>query len=170
MTEKVIRKASCPVLTVPPRAQATSQLPFRRILCPIDFSASSTRALQFALSIAQEAEADLHLLHVIEWPADRQPPRLPGFNLPEYRVYRESEALAELSKLVPAPAHDWCQPTMRVVDGRPYEQILQVAASSGVDLIVIGVHGRNALDLMIFGSTTNPVIRGATCPVLTIRS
>ena len=170
VTEKVVRKASCPVLTVPPRSHATSQLPFRRILCPIDFSASSARALHFALSIAQEAEADLHLLHVIEWPSDRQSPPLPGFNLPEYHVYRESEALAELDKLVPAPARDWCQPKMRVLPGRPYEQVLQVAATGSIDLIVIGVHGRSALDLMIFGSTTNQVIRGASCPVLTIRS
>jgi nucleotide-binding universal stress UspA family protein len=170
VTEKVIRKASCPVLTVPPRAQAASQLPFRRILCPIDFSASSTRALEFALSIAQEAQADLHLVHVIEWPEGRQPPPLPGFNLPEYHVYRESEALGELDKLVPASARDWCQPTLRVVHGKPYEQVVQLSASGSIDLVVIGVHGRNALDLMIFGSTTNQVIRGAACPVLTIRS
>ena len=97
-------------------------------------------------------------------------PSLPGFNLPEYRVYRESEALAELDTLVPAAAREWCQPTMRVLHGRPYEQVLQAAATSSVDLIVVGVHGRTALDLMIFGSTTNQVIRGASCPVLTIRS
>ena len=170
VTEKVIRKASCPVMTVPPRAHATSQLPFRRILCPIDFSASSTRALQFALSLAQESDAELHLVHVIEWPADRQPPPLPAFNLPEYRVYREHDALAELDRLVPASARDWCRPAMRVVHGRAYEHVLQVAATDAIDLIVIGVHGRNALDVMIFGSTTNQVIRLATCPVLTIRS
>jgi len=170
VTEKVIRKASCPVMTVPPRAHATSQLPFRRILCPIDFSASSTRALQFALSLAQESEADLHLVHAIEWPADRRSPPLPGFNLPEYRVYREREALTELDKLVPASARDWCQPALHVLHGRAYEQALQVAATDNIDLIVIGVHGRNALDVMIFGSTTNQVIRGASCPVLTIRS
>jgi nucleotide-binding universal stress UspA family protein len=170
VTEKVIRKASCPVLTVPPRAHATSHLPFRRILCPLDFSASSKRALQFALAMARDARAELHLVHVVEWPPDSPPPPpFPAFNLPEYRVYRESEALAELDKLVPSWLRDR-QPVLDVVRGRAYEQVLHLAATDGTDVIVIGVHGRNALDVMIFGSTTNQVIRGATCPVLTIRS
>jgi nucleotide-binding universal stress UspA family protein len=64
----VLRKARCPVLTVPPRAQATSRLPFRRVLCAIDFSEASLGALQFAASLIQESGAALTLLHVLEWP------------------------------------------------------------------------------------------------------
>src|SRR5580765_3029647 len=58
-TEKVLRKATCPVLTVPPRARATSKLPFKRLLCPVDFSDSSRAALDFAFSLAQEGDAEL---------------------------------------------------------------------------------------------------------------
>jgi nucleotide-binding universal stress UspA family protein len=169
VTEKVVRKATCPVLTVPPRAHATSRLPFRRVLCPVDFSQASIQALGVALSIAQEAQADLHLVHVLEWPVDQEPPALPSFNVPAYRVYREKEAAVELERLIPAEARAWCQPGIRLLHGKPYEQILALAGEQAIDLIVIGVHGRNALDLMLFGSTTNQVIRGATCPVLTIR-
>ena len=68
--EKVLRKATCPVLTVPPHARATSKLPFKRILCPVDFSDSSRAALDFAFSLAQEGDAELTILHVFEWPAD----------------------------------------------------------------------------------------------------
>jgi nucleotide-binding universal stress UspA family protein len=169
VTEKVVRKAGCPVLTVPPRSHATSRQPFQRILCPIDFSPPSAAALHLALSLAQEAEARLMLLHVLEWPIGHEPPPLPTFNVPEYRIYREKEAAAELERLVPATAHDWCEPSTHLVHGKPYEQVLAFAGDHGVDLIVIGVHGRNALDVAMFGSTTNQVIRGATCPVLTLR-
>jgi nucleotide-binding universal stress UspA family protein len=169
VTEKVVRKASCPVLTVPPRAHATSRLPFRRILCPIDFSPSSAAALGHALSIAQEAQAELLLVHVLEWPIGREPASIPGFNVAEYHVYREKEAAAELAKMIPSSVRDWCTPSTQLVHGKPYEQILALAGDRGVDLIVIGVHGRGALDMALFGSTTNQVIRGARCPVLTIR-
>ena len=119
--------------------------------------------------MAQEAEAELLLLHVLEWPIGHEPPVLPTFNVAEYHIYREREAAAELEKMVPPSARDWCTPTAHLVHGKPYEQVLAFAGDRGVDLIVIGVHGRSALDVTLFGSTTNQVIRGARCPVLTIR-
>ena len=68
VTEKVLRKAPCPVLTVPPRAHNTSALPFKKILAAVDFSDSSLAALGAALSVAQEADAQLTILHVLDWP------------------------------------------------------------------------------------------------------
>src|SRR5215471_2297226 len=68
VTEKVLRRAACPVLTVPPRAHATSQLPFRRLLCAVDFSDASLDAVRSAVSLADESGAALTLLHVLEWP------------------------------------------------------------------------------------------------------
>ena len=130
ITEKVVRKAGCPVLTVPPRAHATSRLPFRRILCPIDFLPASAAGLRFALSMAQEAEAELLLLHVLEWPIGHEPPPLPTFNVPEYRIYREREAAAELEQLVPSSARDWCEPSTHLVHGKPYEQVARVCRRS----------------------------------------
>ena len=73
VTEKVLRQAACPVLTVPPRARATSRLPFKHLLCAVDFSDWSVAALEFARSIAEEAGASLTLLHVVEWPW-KEPP------------------------------------------------------------------------------------------------
>ena len=176
VTERVLRKAPCPVLTVPPRAQSTSQLPFRRLLCAIDFSDSARNALQFAVSLANESDARLTLLHVLEWPWEEPPPPnladLPaeqGAALAEYRRYREKMALTELEKTAGLTrlAHS---PTVRLRNGKPYRQILDVAQDEASDLIVIGVHGRNPMDLMFFGSTANQVVRRASCPVLTIRS
>ncbi len=70
VTEKVLRNAVCPVLTVPPRAETAAKLPFRRILCPVDFSVPSLAALQTAFSMAEEADARLIVLHVVDWPDD----------------------------------------------------------------------------------------------------
>jgi nucleotide-binding universal stress UspA family protein len=169
VTEKVLRRAKAPVLTVPPLARTTSQLPYRRILCPVDFSESSLAALDFAFSLAQESNAELTLLHVFEWPAEDVPIDTPPSRVPESRQEIEREAMTRLNDLVPASVRDWCRPATRVSHGKAYREILGVATEDRADLIVIGVHGRNAVDLMLFGSTTNQVVRRATCPVLTIR-
>jgi nucleotide-binding universal stress UspA family protein len=176
VAEKVLRRALCPVLTVPPLAHSTSQLPFTRLLCAVDFSDSSLTALQYAVSLAEEADARLTVLHVLEWPWEEPPPprleELPfeqASALAEYRRYCEKAAAARLATLVPASIGASHSPTTQVRHGKPYVQILQVAADEGSDLIVMGVRGRNTLDMMLFGSTANQVVRRATCPVLTLR-
>jgi nucleotide-binding universal stress UspA family protein len=175
VTEKVLRKATCPVLTVPPRAQATSQLPFKRLLCAVDFSDASLDAVRSALSLTQESGSTLTLLHVLEWPWEEPPPpqleQLPveqGFALAEFRRYSEESAKKRLESLIP-PSVPTSRVSTRLINGKPYVQILHVAAEEQADLIVLGVYGRNPLDLALFGSTTNQVVRRATCPVLTIR-
>jgi len=176
VTERVLRKASCAVLTVPPRAQGTSRLPFRRLLCAVDFSDASLMALQDAFSLAQESDAELTILHVIEWPW-REPPPPSTSDLPpaqasalaEYRRYCEQSATARLRSLVPDALATMRLPATRISHGKPYVETLRLAAEETADLIVIGVHGRNPLDLQLFGSTANQLVRRATCPVLTVR-
>lgn len=169
VAEKVLRKATGPVLTVPPRARATSRLPFKQLLCPVDFSDSSLAALTFAFSLAQEGDAELTIVHVLEWTAEDEPLAARHFSVPEYLQDRERDAVVKLRGLVPSTVSEWCHPTTRIAHGKPYREILGIATEEGADLIVMGVHGRNALDLMLFGSTTNQVVRRATCPVLTLR-
>jgi nucleotide-binding universal stress UspA family protein len=172
VTEKVLRKASCPVLTVPPPAAAPAsgalQL-FKRILCPMDFSASSLKALEYALSLAKEADAEL-LMHVIEGLADVahwQQPINPS--ILEYLRLSERNALTRLRDVVPKDAHAWCRPHEILMTGKPYEEILRTARDQDVHLIVMGVYGRSPIDLLFFGSTTNHVVRASTCPVLTLK-
>jgi nucleotide-binding universal stress UspA family protein len=169
VTEKVLRKAPCPVLTVPPRAQVTSTLPFKRVLCAIDFSESSIAALEYAFSLAQEGDADLTLLHVFEWPTESEAPYTGTFDMARYRRDVEQQATEQLSKLVPDSVRTWCTPHTRFGHGKAYREILSVGAQESADIIVMGVHGRNVIDRMLFGSTTHQVIRHATCPVLTLR-
>ena len=74
-----------------------------------------------------------------------------------------------LEALVPASARGSQPPATRLSNGKAYVQILDVANDEDSDLIVIGVHGRNPIDMMLFGSTANQIVRRASCPVLTLR-
>ena len=168
VVEQVLHRSPCPVMTVPPRAAATAKIPYTRLLCPVDFSESSLSALRFASSIARESDARLTILNVLDWPRDDEL-LMERFDAPEFRQLVEKRAHERLDALVTDDMRVWCKPVTKIGYGKPYRQILEIADSDGADLIVIGVRGRNPLDLTLFGSTTNHVIRRASCPVLTIR-
>lgn len=169
VTEKVLRNAACPVLTVPPKAATASTLPFKRLLCPVDFSAPSLQALQAALSLAEEADAELTVLNVIDWPDD-ETFLVETFDSPDMRQQLEARTRQRLEAFIPDDARVWSRPSTTVVTGKPHREIISAANGMHADLIIIGVHGRNALDVRLFGSTTNQVVRRALCPVLTIRA
>jgi nucleotide-binding universal stress UspA family protein len=168
VAEKVLRKATTPVMTVPPASATSAKVPYTRLLCPIDFSESSLAALRFAFSLAKEADASLTLLRAFEWPPDDEL-LADRFNVAAFRGALEEDARARLEALVTDDVRVWCKPTTRVVHGKPYRQILEAAEREGTDLIVMGVRGRNPVDLALFGSTANHVVRRAPCPVLTLR-
>lgn len=175
VTEKVLRKAACPVLTVPPHTRSRWQLPFKHVLCALDFSDASLDAVRSALSLAEESGASLTLLHVLEWPWAEPPapalgelPHEQGVALAEFRRFLEASAGKRLESLIP-DASRVSRVTTTIRSGKPYLQILDVAAQEQADLIVIGVHGRSPVDLALLGSTTNQVVRRAACPVLTLR-
>lgn len=169
VTEKVLRNAGCPVMTVPPRAATAAKLPFTRLLCPIDFSGASIEALNVALSLAEEADAELTVLNVVDWPDD-QTFLVEAFGSADMRKQLEAQTLEQIGALIPGEARVWSRPSSKVAIGTPHREIVSAANGMAADLIVIGVHGRNALDVTLFGSTTNQVVRRASCPVLTIRS
>jgi nucleotide-binding universal stress UspA family protein len=170
IAEKVLRKACCPVLTVPPHAPDAvprDVVSIQRILCPVDFSRSSRRALEYAASLAQEAHARLTVLHVLELPPDLS--ELPYSGLAEYRNDQFQKARKHLSEAVKVSVPPACPVDELVLVGRVHREVLRVASEQGVDLIAMGIQGRGAVDLMFFGSTANHVVREATCPVLTLR-
>ncbi len=171
ITEKVLRKASCPVMVVPPRAgdvASSDTVQFKRILCPVDFSDSSITALTYAISMAEEADAHLTALHVVELPAGLYEASA-MFDTAEFRAAAEAASLRQLGALVPESARLYCQIETIVSEGRTSTEILRLAADRKSDLIVMGVSGRGAVDRMVFGSNTHRVIQSASCPVLTIR-
>jgi nucleotide-binding universal stress UspA family protein len=171
VAERVLRKAPCPVLTVPRSVSATDPdrpLVFKKIICPIDFSEGSIEGLKYALSLAQENDACLTLLHVLER-SEAEPAGDTPFSVPESLQYLAGFASDRLTAVVPPAAAQWCRLEKMVLAGKPYREILRLAGERNADLIVMGVLGRNAVDLALFGSTTQHVVRSARCPVLTTR-
>ena len=167
--EKVLRKAGCPVMTVPPKApdsMARGPVPFTQILCAVDFSDSSKIALDYAMSLARESHAALALVHVIETRPlyyDFMPPT--AIDLTAWI----EEARTGLRQMVPDGVRSSCAVTEVVREGTPYREIVALATELDSDLIVLGVRGRGTADLFFFGSTTHHVIREAGCAVLTLR-
>lgn len=174
VTEKVMRKAPCPVMTVPPPAAGLHPLGsvlYSRILCPIDFSGASLHALRHALSLAQESKARLTVMHAIEWAApDTAEARPTWFDVPEFERHMEHDARERMRLLLPEDARDWCEVEQILSWGRPWREILREAEERQSELIVMGVRGRGALDLAVFGSTTQHVVRAARCPVMVIHT
>jgi CPA2 family monovalent cation:H+ antiporter-2 len=177
VTEKVVRKSPCPAMVVP-ALTATAAGPGLirggrpRVLCAVDFSDASLAALEYAISLSEEADANLLLLHSIEMPPELREhiPVAPDFNVDRRHAEARAECLARLRALVPPSVRIYCRVDTAVAEGAAYRQILRTATEQPADLIVMGAHGRGALDLLLFGSNTARVIRAATCPVLIVPS
>lgn len=172
VTERVLRKAGCPVLTVPRLSPSAAASPaaWTTIVSPVDFSPSSLAAVDNALSLAQQADARLILLHVVEWFLDEAAAAGASPEFGRYYQALQDEARERLRALVPVDARDWCRAEEVIAGGKPYERILETARQAQANLIVIGAQGRSGLGLAVFGSTTQHVVRAATCPVLSVRS
>ena len=165
VAEEIFRTVTCPVLTVGPRSNAARGAAdqFREILYATDFSPESQVAAAYAVSLAQEFQSRLVLLHVI-------PDFKAGDLISPHEVATSSENL--LRKLVPPEAQAWCKPEYFVERGDPAEKILEFASLRETDLIVLGVRPEKgvpgaATHLPI--ATVHKVVAHATCPVHTVR-
>jgi nucleotide-binding universal stress UspA family protein len=169
VTERVIRHTSCPTMIVPPHAHdVVPEGPVRygTILCAVDFSEPSIRAVEYALNLAEESDADLRLLHVL-LPVSAEMKELAS-SFEELRLQIEGDRLRRLGDLIPDDATTYCTVHTALRQGAVHREILAAAAEQPADLIVMGARGRGALDAAIFGSNTARVARAAGCPVLVV--
>lgn len=173
VTERLMRVLSCPLMVVhSPEHQfvnpVNQQIRLKKILVGCDFSPDSDLAFQHALSLAQEFEAGLHLVHVIE-PSVYKDLTKPDNTLGEEIQQGVHDRLTEkLLAMVPEDARHWCAPKTRILQGQPYEELGQYAKTEDVDLIVLGVRGHGLIKTLFLGSTTDRVVRQAPCPVLSV--
>lgn len=168
--ESVSRHASCPVLVMhnDERESISGELEIglNSVLVAYDFSDYAELALKYGLSLAQEHQAELHLIHVL-------PPR--SVNDPEIAWYpSEGEsvyhtAARRLQRVVPPEVHLWCTVRNIVSEGQPYREILAYAEKNNIDLICLGAHGVGFGMRALFGSNVDRVLRQSPCPVLVAR-
>jgi len=164
VTEKVLRKARCPVLAVrkpahvfPPPGGEPDLVQLHRILYCTDFSDNSEQAWDYAVSLAAEYNAELTLLNVLDETAGE-------VDIENVIV----KVLERLEKRISPEARKNGKAKAAVRIGQAYQQIIQLAMESQTDLIIMGVRGRNALNLAVFGSTTYRVVQLGPCPVLVV--
>jgi nucleotide-binding universal stress UspA family protein len=187
-TERVVRLAPCPVLSVQTGYDEemqnaikslddlmdTSENAKRLILLPTDFSEPSMLANKYAISLAKEYETELIVIHVIENVAELS--LTSGVDLPSYHtatIYYD-----ELLKTAQIRIKDICDQakergikvTDRILYGNPRHEILGVAESENVNMIVMGTHGRRGFSRLINGSVAEAVVRNAKCSVLSVKN
>jgi nucleotide-binding universal stress UspA family protein len=164
VTERVLRRARCPVLAVRKPAHHLKNsahdpepIHLRKILLCTDFSDHARHASKYALSMAKEYGAELTLLHVLEhFPSSTDLPNA------------TTEALKQLEQVVAAHERNSYIVNHVVRVGKPYQQIIQFAVETQTDLAIMGVRGCGAFDTCVFGSTTYRVVQLGPCPVLAV--
>jgi len=152
-----------------PASRKPRSLSLRCILVPIDFSGHSRNALRYAIPMARQFGATLHLVYVVEptiYPADL------GFGQVVYPNFEDElveKGGAELRELVRTEIKRSVTATTTVRTGKPHQELLLEAEAAKADMIVMATHGHTGVEHMLFGSTAERIVRNARCPVLTIR-
>ena len=170
--ESICRTAPCPVLVthaseVEWAGRTTNDIGFERVLVAYDYSTDSELALSYGLSLAQEYQAELHLIHVLPLRVRAEAPEIaympfgfePSFN----------ETASRLNSAVPGGARLWCDIKHAVREGHPYREVLAYAEEQDIDLICMGASGTGFGMRALFGSNADRVLRQAQCPVFIAR-
>lgn len=144
------------------------RMPWKKVLCPIDFSEPARAAMTAAIELCRHFDGDLTLFHSYQ---------LPGYTLPEGSVVASPKMLQELADSAERHLAEWRglatqQGAPRVSTakavGEPAVEIVEFARETRQDLLVLGTHGRTGLRHALVGSIAERVVRRAGCPVLTV--
>ena len=140
----------------------------QHVLVPIDFSATADRALAYAIALGQQFHARLTLLHVLDLTPVTMDEMTAGVAA-TYLEAQETEAQRLLQASLERVQRAGLQGESLLVQGTPTQTIIDTAAEQGVDLIIMGTHGRTGLAHMFLGSVAEHVVRQGPCPVLVVR-
>lgn len=177
VTSRLVKILACPLLVLHARekdmeAPVKAGIKLEQILVGCDFSRDSGLAFDYALGLAQEFQTRLHMVHVTR-PVDIRPV-IPGeLGALDYIAAQKTVDPAELEKrlsdMVPEDSRNFCTPVTAVLEGEPYQALLEYAKKENIDMIVLGIRGHGLLEQFLVGSTTDRVISRAACPVLAVR-
>lgn len=144
-------------------------LPFKKILCPTDFSEPACRAIKAAGEMAEMFSAELILIHVVgPVPVLETPTGLASFDVAAYQRELSGSARESLQMRLDNYVPKSVTSRMLVIHGEAAHEVVRVANEENMDLIVLSSHGESGWRRRIFGSVSEKVIRLAECPVLTI--
>jgi nucleotide-binding universal stress UspA family protein len=141
---------------------------FNKILCPVDFSEFTDQILDYAVTIAKRFDSELHLIHVI--PNLNYFTPYESFLTPENLVAIERNIEGEVEKDFDKITKKIDLPFKRIIKtGVTFVEIIDYIKEHGVDLVVMGTHGRSGIEHILIGSVAEKVVRKSPCPVLTVR-
>ncbi|MEE9543293.1 MAG: universal stress protein [Thermodesulfobacteriota bacterium] len=141
---------------------------FKNIILTTDFSDASTDAFSYALSMARNYNAKLTILHVVDTSTDASGFYLPHISFKNLDKEMKSSAMAMLEKNYKRRLNAHKKYEFVVLSGNPHKEIIKYTDKTGADLVVMGTYGHSGIDRLVFGSTTERVLREAKCPVLAI--
>ncbi len=180
VAEQLLRTIGVPylVLTAPENPEddgafrhitrnAVADFTLKKILVGSDFSPDAAHALDYGLSLAQDFESEIHLVHVVE-PFAYADALVPDLTTAEVQTDLNVLLTGRLTSLVPAEARNWCDVKTVCLTGKPYEELVTYADAQRVEMIILGIRGRGLVETFLLGSTTDRVIRRASCPVLAV--
>ena len=147
-------------------------LPIKNILCPTDFSDPSYEALKASDELAVHFGATLHIINVVPLVPIVEAPigvESASFNVASYQQELEGQAQKSLKNLAEQKISRGVTTVTEVLIGNAAGEVIRYAGEKGVDMIVIATHGLSGWRRFISGSTTEQIVRQASCPVLTIR-
>jgi nucleotide-binding universal stress UspA family protein len=144
----------------------------KNVLVPTDFSEPSDVALRYGKAFAENFQAALHLIHVLDESALVYPWTSPDgtpIALGAARSEMENMIKDRLSKILSDAEREKFSARVSTLCGSPFMEIVAYAKAQNIDLIVMGTHGRGPIAHMLMGSVAEKVVRKAPCPVLTVR-
>ena len=141
----------------------------KRILVPSDFSEPARKALVYAVEFAKAYEAEIILCHVMEPPIYPVSISVGAVSVPPIGDEMRQHTKEQLELLRTTEIGSKIASRIAVAEGKPFLEIVQLARSEGVDMIIISTHGHTGLKHVLVGSTTEKIVRKAPCPVLCVR-
>jgi len=139
----------------------------KNILVPVDYSDSGDAAMAYAVSLAKEYDAEMHLVHVYEQPFAYVDAGFSGTPIPaDIPPADLTEEEAKLELVTPTEDIKLCR---KFIIGSPADDLVNYAKENEIDLVVMGTHGRTGLSRLLMGSVAEGVVRRSPCPVLTIK-
>ena len=174
VTERLMRTLPCPLLVVRSPEygfveSADQEIQLKQIMVGHDFSSDSDLALKYGLSLAQEFQAVLHLIHVLEPPSYEDLVKPASMARDKFQQDVRRRLREKLMNMVPEEARAWCTPVATLLAGEPHDELTKYALVNSIDLIILGVRGHSLVQSLFVGSTTDRVIRAAPCPVLSVQ-
>ena len=139
----------------------------KKILCPVDFSITSSQALNYALAFAEKFDAEILLIHVVE---------IPTYTSLDFPVAGEliqqfnDIGTKQLETCLNDAKKKYAKIKSTLTVGNVFYEVIQCAKDNDIDLIIVGSHGRTGLAHVLMGSEAEKIVRKAPCPVLTVKN